>query len=165
MARKSAMRVASAGQSCQKVSEHAKQYPIKFAFETHMNYIHDYAESAMKLVKMIDRDNFGVNLDYGNSMFFKGILPLDKAIELCGDKLFYTHMKNYQPVTSRSGPSWLLPTSLGDGATNHRQYVKCLKKIGFDGLIGIEAPRPGDRQWYAECDYKYIKSVLDYLEF
>jgi len=154
-----------AAESCQKVSDHCKQYDIKFAFETHMNYIHDLAESAMKLVNMIDRDNFGVNLDYGNSFFFTGVLPLDKAIELCGDKLFYTHMKNYQPITSRSGPVWRLPTALGDGATNHRQYVKKLKEIGFDGLIGIEAPRPGDRHWYAECDYKYIKSVLDYCEF
>ena len=155
-----------AAEACQKVSDHAKQYGLKFAFETHMNYLHDISESAMKLVKMIDRDNFGVNLDYGNSMFFRGILPLESAIELCGDKLFYTHMKNYQPLPVRDGiPPYLFATSLADGALNHRTYVKKLKEIGFDGLIGIEAPRPGDREGFAAADFKYIKSVLKDLNF
>ncbi|MPN28515.1 hypothetical protein SDC9_175957 [bioreactor metagenome] len=146
-----------AAEACQLVSDYAKQYDVKFAFETHMNYLHDISESAMKLVNMIDRENFGVNLDYGNSAFFSGVLPLEQAIELCGKKLFYTHMKNYQPLPRTGG---LLPTSLGDGMINHRIYVKKLMEIGFTGLIGIEAPRPGDREWYAKNDIAYIRSVL-----
>ena len=31
------------------------------------------------------------------------------------------------------------------------------------GPIGIEAPRPGDREWYATNDYNYVKSIIDSL--
>ena len=145
-----------AAEACQQVADYAKPIGCKFAFETHMNYLHDYAESARKLVDLIDRDNFGINLDYGNSIYFTNkIAPLEKAIDICGDKLFYTHLKNSLPV-----PGGRLPTALGEGAINHRAYIKKLKDVGFKGLVGIEAPRPGDREYYAIKDLEYIKSVI-----
>ena len=147
-----------AAEACQQIADYAKPLGCKFAFEAHMNYLHDIAESARKLVDLIDRDNFGVNLDYGNSIYFKGIAPLEKAIEICGDKLFYTHLKNSLPV-----PGGRLPTALGEGEVNHRAYIKKLNEIGFKGLVGIEAPRPGDREYYAVKDLEYIKSVISDL--
>ena len=144
-----------AADACRQIADYAKPLGVKFAFETHMNYLHDYAESARKLVDLIDRDNFGINLDYGNSVYFKGIAPLEEAIDICGDKLFYTHMKNSIPAADGR-----TPTALGEGVINHRIYVKKLKAIGFQGLVGIEAPRPGDRELFAENDLHYIKSVI-----
>ena len=120
-----------------------------------MNHLHDYAESARKLVDLIGRDNFGINLDYGNSVYFKGIAPLEEAIDICGEKLFYTHLKNSMPV-----PGGRMPTALGGGEINHRAYLKKLKDVGFNGLLGIEAPRPGDREAYAREDLAYIRSVI-----
>lgn len=147
-----------AAEACQQVADYAKPLGCKFAFETHMNYLHDIAESARKLCDLIDRDNFGINLDYGNSIYFKGIAPLAKAIDICGDKLFYTHLKNSLPV-----PGGRLPTALGEGEVNHRAYIKKLNEVKFNGLVGIEAPRPGDREYYAKVDLAYIKSVISDL--
>lgn len=131
---------------------------VRFAFETHMFYLHDTAKTTRELVDAIDRPNFGINLDYGNALFFPHTEPLPEAIRISGDKLFYTHMKSYQPLSSKPGD--LLPTSLADGCINHRQYVKDLKALGFQGPIGIEAPRPGDRQHFAREDFEYIQPII-----
>ena len=122
-----------------------------------MGYIHDLAPTAKKLVDMIDRPNFGVNLDYGNSVYFaRGTYPsLAESIEVCGDKLFYTHLKNSIPGQPRR-----TATALSQGDINHREYIDLLAAAGFTGLIGIEAPRSGDREYYAEEDIAYLKSIL-----
>jgi len=145
----------NAALACREIADFAPH--VKFAFETHMGYLHDLAPTAKKLVDMIGCENFGINLDYGNSVYFaKGTYPtLEESIDICGDKLFYTHMKNSVPGNPRRAP-----TALSQGEINHRAYVDKLKAVGFEGLIGIEAPRPGDREYYAEEDLKYIKSVL-----
>jgi len=145
----------NAAKACEEIALYAPS--VKFAFETHMNYLHDLASSAMKLVDMIARPNFGVNLDFGNSVYFKaGTYPsLEDSITMCGEKLFYTHMKNSIPGTPRRRA-----TALSQGDINHRAYVDKLVEIGFDGFIGIEAPRPGDREYYAEEDLAYLKNVL-----
>ena len=53
-----------------------------------------------------------------------------------------------------------MPTSLKDGCVNHRQYIRLLKDIGFTGPIGVEAPRPGDRQTFAKDDFDYIQPII-----
>ena len=60
----------SAAAVCQELADYAAPLGVKFAFETHMSYLHDIAESAKKLCDMIDRPNFGINLDYGNTQYF-----------------------------------------------------------------------------------------------
>ena len=143
-------------QVCRIVADHKPN--VKFAFETHMFNLHDTAKTSRELVDAIDRPNFGINLDYGNALFHPHTEPLAEAIRIAGEKLFYTHMKSYQPLGSGAGQ--LLPTSLADGCINHRQYVKELKAIGFDGPIGIEAPRPGDREHFAKEDFEYIQPII-----
>lgn len=141
---------------CRIVADAAPE--AKFAFETHMFYIHDTSKSARILVDAIDRPNFGINLDYGNALFYAKTEPLEEAIDIAGEKLFYTHMKSYQPLGIGTGI--LLPTSLADGCINHRNYVAKLKSIGYTGPIGIEAPRPGDREHFAAEDFTYIQPII-----
>ncbi|MDD4774209.1 MAG: sugar phosphate isomerase/epimerase [Eubacteriales bacterium] len=141
--------------ACREIADFAPH--VKFAFETHMGYLHDLSGSAKKLCDMIDRKNFGINLDYGNTVYFAPsvILPLEESIDECGDRLFYTHMKNSVPGSPRRAP-----TSLSGGDINHRAYIRKLRSTGFDGFIGIEAPRPGDREWFAAEDLAYLKSII-----
>lgn len=151
-----------AAEGCRILSDYGKQYGVKFAFETHMNYLHDLVPATMKLVNMIDRDNFGVNLDYGNAVFFPDRPTLRESIELCGDKLFYTHFKNYMPPYGSS--EMLVPTALSEGMISHREFISILNERGYNGLIGIEAPRPGDREWYAKQDYEYVTWLMKDLK-
>lgn len=149
----------TAAEACREIADYAKDFGVKFAFETHMGYIHDRAGTAKKLCDMINRPNFGINLDYGNIVYMADKEEtLDKAIDICGDKLFYTHLKN-----SASGASNLkrIPTALASGDINHRAYLKKLDSLNFGGLIGIEAPRPGDGEWYAKEDLAYIRALLE----
>ena len=131
---------------------------MRFAFETHANYIHDLPASSKKLVDLIDSPNVGINMDYGNTVYFAGCPSVEETIDIYGDKLFYTHLKN--SVAAAGDRS---PTALSEGAINHRAYLKKLKDVGFAGPIAIEAPRPGDRFWFAKQDYAYYKAVVSSL--
>ena len=141
----------------QKIAVELEKLGMRFAFETHMNYLHDLPVSARRLVDMIDSPMVGINLDYGNSVYFPNPPSLEDAIDVCGDKLFYTHLKNSVGLPD-SGRRF--PVALSEGAINHRQYVKKLDEVKFQGPIGIEAPRPGDRYWFAKCDIDYFKTLL-----
>lgn len=130
---------------------------MRFAFETHMNYIHDLPAAARKLVDAIDSPAIGINMDYGNTVYFPERPTLEETIELYGDKLFYTHMKNSLMVP---GTDKRFPTALSEGEINHRNYVKKLASCGFEGPVGIEAPRAGDRIWFASQDLAYVKTLF-----
>ena len=129
---------------------------IRLAFETHMGYLHDTPFAAKKLVDLIGKPSIGVNLDYGNAVYFQKNPSLAETIPALGKTIFYTHLKNSIGLP----PGGRIPTGLGDGQINHREYLRLLKQIGYKGPIGIEAPRPGDREWYAVQDLTYIKSVM-----
>ncbi len=144
-------------ESYQKLAKGLAPLGIKFAFETHMKYLHDTPEATRKLVDLIDSPNIGINMDYGNTVYFPNPLPLEETIDLYGDKLFYTHLKSSiaKPGGGRQ------PIALCHGEINHRTYLKKLKSLGFTGPIGIEGNRPGDRYWYAKEDLAYFKAVRD----
>ena len=144
-----------------KIGKELETLGVKFAFETHMNFIHDIPENTKKLVDMIDCDSIGINMDFGNTVYFPNHLELEETIDLYGDKLFYTHFKNSILVP---GVNKRIPTSLSDGEINHRSYLIKLKESGFVGPIGIEAPRSGDKEWFAMKDFNYIKNVITCIE-
>lgn len=128
---------------------------VKFAFETHMRYLHDTPAASKKLVDLIDSPAIGINMDYGNTVYFKEYPTVEETIDLYGDKLFYTHLKNSVPKDELKRTA----TALSSGEINHRNYIRKLKETGFSGPIGIEAPRVGDREWYALEDFTYFKMI------
>ncbi|HHT28278.1 MAG TPA: sugar phosphate isomerase/epimerase [Firmicutes bacterium] len=145
-----------AAEGYRRLGDIAAKYNYRLAFETHMNYLHDTPQATRKLVDLIDHPHVGINLDYGNAVYFKGMASLQETIRLCGDKLYYVHLKN---STANPGGG-RIPTALSEGAINQREFVRLLKQHDYSGPICIEAPRPGDREWYAQQDLAYIKSVL-----
>ena len=142
---------------CQDMADGLADVDIRFGFETHMVYVHDTAEAARRLVDDIDRPSIGVNPDYGNNIGFPKHPSLEEVVKLLGDKIHYVHLKNSAPLRGAPGR---LATALGEGEINNRQFVRLLMEVGYDGPICVEAPRPGDREWYAPQDLAYIRSVL-----
>ena len=130
---------------------------IRFGFETHMVYLHDTVDAVKKLVRLIDRPSIGMNLDYGNIVDFPEHPSLEDALESARGILTYVHLKNSIPVRGSPGR---IPTALSDGEINTRQFLKGLKSIGYEGPLCVEAPRPGDREWYAAQDIAYLKRLL-----
>ena len=142
-----------------KIGEGILPLGMKFGFETHMNYLHDLPHAAKKLVDMIDSPAIGINMDFGNTVYFPKYPSISDIIDLYGDKLFYTHLKNSTPIGNGSR----IATNLSDGQINHREYLEKLQEVGYTGPIGIEAPRAGDRYWFAKTDIAYVRSLMESL--
>jgi 3-dehydroshikimate dehydratase len=144
-----------AAEGFKKIAGFAERANIKLAFETHPNYIHDTPEAALKLVDMIDSKCIGVNLDYGNIIEFNNPPTMQDTVKLIGNKLFYVHLKNSVGVDGIR-----FKCALSDGDINNREFLSTLIKSGYTGPLCIEAPRNGDREWYAKQDISYLKSLL-----
>ncbi len=142
----------------QQIGKELEKIGVKFAFETHMFYIHDLPKPTRKLIDLIDSPAIGINMDYGNTAYFSIKPSVEEAIEIYGNKIFYAHLKNSSVI---SGTSFCIDTSLCDGEINHRAYLERLIGNGFAGPIAIEAPRDGDREWFAKQDFEYFKSVIN----
>lgn len=129
---------------------------IKLALETHMVYLHDLPQMALDLTERVGSPFIGVNLDYGNAVYFENRVVLEELLPKLRPHLHYVHLKNSLPT-----PGVRMPTALADGEINHRQYLRLLQEIGYEGPICLEAPRSGDREWYAQQDVTYINTLLD----
>jgi sugar phosphate isomerase/epimerase len=133
----------------------AEKLGVRLAFETHMSYLHDTPAASAKLVKLIGSPAVGINMDYGNTIYFAGRPSVEECIALYGGKIFDIHLKNSVGLPDGGR----IPTSLGGGEINHRQYLRLLKNAGYEGPVTLEAPRPGDREHFAKEDIAYYKSV------
>ena len=150
-----------AAEGYRELGDVAAELGFQLAFETHMAYLHDSPAPTWKLLQMIDKPAVGVNLDYVNITALPDQPSLEETINLFGDKLFYVHLKN--TYVTDSGDR--LRVGLGEGQVNNREFLRLLKKTGYAGPLCIEAPRPGDREWYAQQDLAYLKSVLNDLGY
>ena len=69
------------------------------------------------------------------------------------------HLKNAHAINV-GDHTVMVKCPLGEGMINNREFLRLLREDGFDGPICIEAPRQGDREWFAQQDIHYLKSVL-----
>jgi sugar phosphate isomerase/epimerase len=129
------------------------------AFEVHMGYLHDIAAGTRKLLDMIDCPAVGANLDMGNVVLHAHGEGVVDACRILGDKLLYTHLKN---VFTPSAGGYIV-CGLADGIIDNRVWMQTLMDMNYGGLICLEAPRQGDRDYFAKTDIDYIRSVLDDL--
>lgn len=141
----------------------AEELGFYFVFEIHNCYLHDTPHSAKKLVDLIGKKHIGINLDYGNIILRKDATTLKESIEICGDKLYYVHMKNILKVKG-SDTLLYITSNLSDGIINNREFIKLLNEKNYTGPICIEAPRDGDREYFLRQDLSYLKSVIEELQ-
>ncbi len=136
---------------------------FRLAFETHMVYLHDLPEPTRKLVDEIESPAVGINFDYGNIGAMNGAPSLQDAMAICGDRIYMVHLKNFFRVPGTTHQN-TIRCGLADGEINHREYLRRLRAMGFAGPLVIEAPRPGDREWFAMEDLRYIRALLDEID-
>lgn len=134
----------------------AQELGFRFAFEIHPNYIHDRISTTIKLLNLIGHPAVGANLDYENVLYISNEPTFEESVNLLGSRLYYVHLKNSISI----GVSGRLATGLSGGEINHRIYLRLLKAVGYEGPICVEAPRPGDTEWYAPQDLAYLKTLL-----
>jgi len=130
---------------------------VRFAFETHMCYLHDVPASTRKLLDMIAHPAVGANLDYVNIFCIPGQPSLEETVAMLSDRIYDVHLKNTCRLDSGG---FLRCVGLGDGEVNNRELLRLLKRCGYDGPLCIEAPRPGDREWFGRQDMAYLRTIL-----
>jgi len=143
----------------QALGDVAGELGFVFAFETHNCYLHDLPEPTRELVDRIDRASVGINFDYGNILLHPSGPSLADAMRICEGKIYYFHLKNCFILPGAKYHN-SIPCGLADGVTNHREYLRRIKALGYEGPICIEAPRQGDREHYAREDLAYLKALM-----
>jgi sugar phosphate isomerase/epimerase len=143
----------------------ANEVGFKFALEVHMGYIHDLPASTVRLLDMLNDSGVGANLDYGNIVYLQDNISIEDSVAILGEKLYYVHLKNSYKLPFDRATGLRVATGLADGSINHREYLKVLDKYGYEGFICIEAPRAGDREWFAQQDIAYLKTLMNELGF
>jgi L-ribulose-5-phosphate 3-epimerase len=114
-----------------KVSALAKTKDVTVAFETGQ-------ETADLLRLTLDElrcPNLKVNFDPANMLLYDRGDPL-RAVEILGPDIRSVHVKDAnRPGTSGT---WGEEVPLGQGQVNIRQFIKTLKKVGYQGALCIE---------------------------
>jgi sugar phosphate isomerase/epimerase len=135
----------------------AEELGVKMAFETHNGYIHDLAKPTAEFLKRIGSPAIGANLDMGNIVLNQNGEPLVQALEVLGCKVYYNHLKN---ILKPSTGGYIV-CGLADGCIDNRVWMQHLKDTGNDSPVCLEAPRQGDRDFFAKDDIEYFKRILE----
>lgn len=138
----------------------AEELGIKLAFETHMGCLADLPAPTARLLDMIGSPAVGANLDYGNMVYFPAPPSPAETVSTLAGRTYMLHLKNVYAVATAERKV-MIPCALGEGIINHRELFGLLRESGFDGPMCVEAPRGGDREWFAQQDLAYMRSVLD----
>lgn len=127
---------------------HINRFPVKIAFESDLE-----PEILFGLIKGLDHEKFGVNLDLGNSAAY-GFNPVGE-IEILGKRIVNIHLKD----RLLSGSS----CRFGTGDTNFALYFELLKRIRYCGNLILQSYRPRTGFFFEELLYssRYIKHSLD----
>lgn len=135
----------------------AEELGVRMAFETHNCYIHDLAKPTAEFLRRIDSPAIGANLDMGNIVLNKNGEPLTEALTVLDDKIYYNHLKN---VFKPSVGGYVI-CGLPHGVIDNRVWAKFLMEKGNNSPICLEAPRQGDRDFFAKEDIEYFRWVLE----
>jgi sugar phosphate isomerase/epimerase len=132
----------------------AAEYDKTLAMEIHAHRLTETADSTLKLLEMVDRENVGAIHDAGN-MYIVDTDFGPRTVDKLGDKLFHVHVKDERRVDdpslpgafeleTRHGPELLQPRLLGEGAVDHRPLFRALRDAGYDGYASAECHVPMD---------------------
>jgi sugar phosphate isomerase/epimerase len=106
---------------------------VGLAFEPELANVVDSADKARKLLDCFGSPRLKVVIDPAN-LFPAGSLPrmreiIDEAFELLGDDIVLAHAKDLTH-DGEAGHS-----AAGKGVLDYDHYLRCLKKIGYDGPL------------------------------
>jgi sugar phosphate isomerase/epimerase len=137
----------------------AEELGFRIAFETHLWYVHDTLESAIRFVDSIGSPNAGITWDQGNLYFLRPCLSTAEVLKKAENRIFHVHLKNLLPDPNH----FFGACNLEDGVINVREQAHALGNAGYSGAWCIESPRDGDRERFAVKDIGYMRDVLEDL--
>ncbi len=114
-----------------KVSEAAKTKDVTIAFETGQ----ETADLLRTTLDELKCDNLKVNFDPANVILYDKGDPL-RAVEILGPDIRSVHVKDAK--RTKVPGTWGEEVPLGEGEVDIRQFIKTLKKVGYNGPLCIE---------------------------
>jgi inosose dehydratase len=138
-------------QGMAEVADAAAEKGIKVGVENHGRMLGRTAQTA-KIVELVDRPNFGVNLDFTN---FRSVYGEDhvEATRQLAKHVVHVHAKDFhisrEPQEEegwRQIPSGEYVKSAvgGEGDSQWPEVFRILKNAGYDGAISLEVSDPDD---------------------
>ncbi len=139
-----------------------RDYGMTMSLEIHMHTIHDCAVATKKLLDMVGAiDTIYACPDPGNMYSTPHAEPAHEAVAMLEGYIGYFHAKNCIKI----GPHYDYSTTLADGNVDWFKVMSALKATGFKGAICEEYCGAGDPSIAAQSDIRYLKSLLDELEY
>jgi len=131
--------------SMREVADAAAKEGMEVAAENHGTLVGSSRHIA-ELVRLVDRPNFGVNIDFTN---FRNVYGEDhvEATRLLATHVKHCHLKDFEvsktPMEGddwRETPAgeWVKPTVCGTGNIRDDECLKVLAGVGFDGTVALE---------------------------
>jgi len=133
------------------VVDAAAEMDITIAIENHGRLV-GRSKQVAQMVKLIDRPNFGVNIDFTN---FSAVFGEDhhEATALLAADVKHAHAKDYdyregdpgeEGFREMSDGVWVRAAAVGDGGADYHRLLKTVADAGFDGTVCVETPGPAD---------------------
>src|SRR5262245_15925915 len=138
-----------------RVSELAKAKEVTIALETGQ----ETADLLRLTLDELKCPNLKVNFDPANMLLYDKGDPI-RAVEILGPDIRSVHVKDANRPTVPG--QWGEEVPLGQGQANIRQFVKTLKKVGYQGPLCIEREVGDQKQRIADIAHgvKYLQQCL-----
>lgn len=141
----------------QQVTDAADVRGITVGVENHGRLL-GRMEQVARMVQLVDRPNFGVNLDYSN---FRIVFGQDhiEATRLLAPRVVHVHAKDnclsdtepenaeeegWRKTLNEDSTQWFHPCVAGTGDLDLPLILSILRDAGYDGTISLETSLPDD---------------------
>lgn len=137
----------------QELCDHCATHDQNFVLETGQ----ESAEVLLAFIRDVGRKNLKVNFDPANMIMYHSGDPIE-ALKLLSSHVISVHCKDAHSPVAGTG---LLGAEckLGDGEVNLPEFLKELKKLGYQGALSIEREEPNAEQRLAD-----IKTAISRLQ-
>ena len=153
--------------SAKMLKEYARRlgdFGAELTLEIHVDTIHDCAPSALRLMRMIDEPNVGVNPDtLDNAWLFPGedVPGAVEQAKMVAPHVNHWHVKQYTRTLSPDG-EWRHGGAHADEGTQPiGTFAQLFVNAGFDGAAYHECGRGADRSYAMKRFCDYFRWLLD----
>ena len=154
-----------------KVADAAAEKGIKVGVENHGRLVGRTAQT-QKMVELVNRSNFGVNIDFTN---FRHVYGEDHiaATRLLASHVVHAHAKDFTiSKTPQAGGEWRqIPSGQyikraigGEGDMQWPELFAILKNAGYTGTISLEVSDPADIKGSVTRGVANLKRVIAEVE-
>ncbi len=126
-----------------RAADAAGEWGLRLTMEIHHGALVEDANSALRLLELIGRENVGVTFDPGN-MFIAGVDYGPEAVRALGGRIFHLHVKGEKrappddPDAFECGGRKFLHTLIEEGEVDYLPVLRALKEAGFEGFASVE---------------------------